>query len=169
MFSFSCTPTATRSNAHPWQCKRLIALFFPLFFLVACAESSMAKYVLCSAMTGTIVMNGAPVADARVVRRYDWHWGNQRASDETVTDKQGRFSLPEITGKSMSAWLPHQPNIDQDIEVYVGAQKYEIWAGNKFSYEPGSELKGKPKPLRFDVLGKAVTHEHIVGRFSMEP
>ena len=60
MFSFSCTPTATRSNAHPWQCKRLIALFFPLFFLVACAESSMAKYVLCSAMTGTIVMNGAP-------------------------------------------------------------------------------------------------------------
>lgn len=129
----------------------------------------MAKYVLCSAMSGTIVMNGAPVADARVVRRYDWHWGNQRATDETVTDKNGRFSLPEITGKSMSAWLPHQANIDQDIEVYVGTQNYEIWAGNKFSYDADSELKGKPKPLRFDLLGKAVTHEHIVGRYSMEP
>jgi len=152
-----------------WLKKIFVALILPSFFFVACAESSMAKYVLCSAMSGTVVLNGAPVADARVVRRYDWHWGNQRATDETVTDKQGNFSLPEIVGKSMSAWLPHQPNIDQDIEVYVGAQKYEIWAGNKFSYEPNSELKGKPKPLRFDLLGKPVTHEHIVGRYLMEP
>jgi hypothetical protein len=160
---------ATRVDAHRRRRARVVVLIFPLVFLVACAEPSTAKYVLCSAMSGTIVLNGAPVADARVVRRYHWHWGDKRATDEVTTDKLGRFALREITGSSMSAWLPHQPHITQEIDVFVGTQKYEIWAGDKFSYDAGYELTGKPKPLRFDLLGKAVTHEHVVGRFSMEP
>jgi len=133
-------------------------------FLNTCSEPFAPSYVLFSQISGTISLNGIPVTGARVSRTYHWDWGNTGAVDETLTDKQGNFTLPEITGRSISAWIPHQPNIDQRIEVFTEEREYEIWSGNKFSYESNSELTGKSNFLRFDLLGEPITHEHIVYR-----
>lgn len=122
----------------------------------------MSKYVLCSPMSATIFMNGTPVPNARVERRYKWHWGDKSGVDKTVTDAQGRFSLPQVDGTSMTGWLPHEPNIEQDIDVYVGDQKYEIWAGSKRDYKLNYEFEGMPSPLRFDLKGEPVTPKYSI-------
>ena len=158
-------------NALPTQTghrsKRLRALWACPLLLVALAcgiETSMASNVLCSPMTATLLFNGVPVAGAKVVRRYHWRLTDREGIDEVTSDASGKFALPQVSGRSLIAWLPHQPVIDQDIEVYVGEQKYEIWSGAKLSYRRNAELEGKPSPLQFELHGVPVTHEHIVAR-----
>jgi hypothetical protein len=130
----------------------------------------MAKYVLFSPVSGTVYMNGVIVPNARVERRYNWRWGEKKAVDETVTDKQGRFSLPEITGTSMSAWLPHEPYVEQDIDVYVDGKKYPVWGGVRRAYSLNHELGGKPATkLRIELTAEATEHVNTAGRFTIEP
>lgn len=163
-------------NAIPAQTghrsKRLRARWACLLLLVALAfgiETSMEKNVLCSPMTATLLLNGVPVAGARVVRRYHWRLTDREGVDEVSSDASGKFALAQVSGRSLFAWLPHQPVIDQDIEVHVGERKYEIWTGAKLSYRLNSELEGKPNPLQFELHGQPVTHEHIVARLVVAP
>lgn len=128
----------------------------------------MAKYVLFSPVSGTVYLNGVVVPDARVERRYYWRWGNVRATDEVTTDKQGRFSLEAITGKSATAWLPHEPVIEQDIDIYVKGQKYQVWGSTKRSYEVNSELGGKTIKIRIELTAEVVEYGKTLGRFTIE-
>jgi hypothetical protein len=116
-------------------------------------------------------MNGVPVPDARVERRYNWRWGEKAATDEVVTDKNGRFNMPEISASSMTAWLPHEIVIEQDVDVYVGTQKYQVWGGWKRSYKLNDELEqnGKPIKLRVELTAKTTQFGKSVGRFTLEP
>lgn len=135
----------------------------------------MAKYVLFSAVSGTVYLNGAAVAEARIERKYYWRWSNERASDETTTDAQGRFSLKQIEASSMSAWLPHEPYVEQSILVHYRGQQYEVWGYDKRNYSTNGELDGKAIKLRIELtldlkrFGDPQYFGRAVGRFTFEP
>jgi len=130
---------------------RVFALVFPFFFLVACAESSMAKFVLFSPVTGKIVIAGKPVAGASVTRWYKGGFSDKQATDKTTTDAGGNFSFPEVTFSSiMASIIPHEAVVTQDIKVTVNGVETLIYATVKRNYDHNGEYGGKPLDFVFD-------------------
>ena len=81
------------------------------------------------------------------------------------------FRSPVVTASSFTAWLPHEAVIEQDVDVYVGSQKYQVWGGWKRSYDLNYELgqNGKAIKLRIELNSENVQYRHAVGRFTLEP
>lgn len=102
--------------------------------------------VLMSEMEGRLVdAAGEPAAGVRLVRTWDWAWRNRQGSDETVTDAQGYFHFPAVTGRSRTARIvPHEPSIRQTITAHHANGETEIWLAIKRNYEANSELAGRP-------------------------
>lgn len=147
--------------------KRLRKLVLILLIALPCLGIGMpllSNWVLCSEITGQVLMRGKPVAGASVRREYDWAWGNRKATDEAKTDADGHFSLPEITGRSISgALLPHQPHIHQVITVVVGVQDYPAWVFDKLDYDRNSETAGKPAALKCELTTEPHWNGKIYG------
>ena len=139
------------------------------FAVTACSESATSKYILFSPVSGTVFLNGVVAPNARIERKYEWRWGEESGGDNTSTDKQGRFSLPEITGRSWSAWLPHETYIRQTIDIFVDGKKYDVWGGVRRSHAPNQELEGKPIKIRIELASDIVMHANAAGRFTVEP
>ena len=78
-------------------------------FLSACSEADqVSKKILFSPLNATVTNLGVPVAGALVTRSYEWRSSGQKAADTALTDPSGKFSLPLMTGSSLSTtWLPH--------------------------------------------------------------
>ena len=68
----------------------------------------------------------------------------------------------------MSAWLPHEPVVEQDIDVYLKDQKYQIWGGARRNYDLNNELGGKAIKIRVELLSNVVEYGNTVGRFTIE-
>ena len=147
---------------------KLCAAGFMCLVLAACSDTAMTKYVLFSPMFAIVYLDGVPVSDARVERTYRWTWGEKSGTDETTTDKQGRFSLAQINGTSSTAWLPHEPSVLQNIFVYVAGKKYDVWGCRKIDYDLNRELNGKPLNLRIELNSAIVKYGGAAGRFTIE-
>jgi hypothetical protein len=146
---------ATRFDANRRRGARFIALIFPIFFLVACAESSMAKYVLFSPVSGRIVVAGKPVAGVTVTRWYKGGFSNKQATETTTTDQAGGFSFPEATFSSiMASILPHEAVITQKINVTVKGTDALIYFVVKSNYDLNGEYDGQPLDFVFDPTVK---------------
>lgn len=102
------------------------------------------KLVLFSEVNGQVVDQGKPVAGAIVTRYYRWSWLNREATDQTVTDNEGRFSFKSVNTRSITALFPHQPYISQKLEIHIGKKVYEAWRTGKMNYDSNGELQGKP-------------------------
>lgn len=144
-----------------WR-ERSIGLLFVL--IVVCAlfisNSSMFSFSLFSEVTGSVTNGAVPVAGAKITRTYEWAWKNKKATDETVTDAQGKFLLPVITGTSiLASILPHEPFIRQDIFIEYEGKKYRAWAHDKRSYDLGGELSNN-KNTSIKLLCNTETPEH---------
>ena len=123
----------------------LVATLFP----EACA---MGQKVLFSEVQGIVVRDGAPVGGAVVERSYLWAWNDKRGSDSAVTDQQGAFRVPVITGRSfLGGVLPHEPAVDQTIHIRHEGKTYEAWVFSKRNYDGNGELNGKPLRLHCDL------------------
>jgi len=107
--------------------------------------TAMAEMVLWSAMKGRVVLNGQPAAGAVLTRKYHWHWGDKKSSDQATANAAGEFSFPAIEGRSMLAGvLPHQPVIEQVMKIDYQGKTYNAWAFFKYSYKANSENNGQP-------------------------
>jgi hypothetical protein len=103
---------------------------------------AMGKVYLFSEVRGRVLLGGAPVTGATVSREFHWSWGNEKKSDSLVTNDKGEFRFPEITRRSLSASLfPHQPVIQQYIEITHEGKKYIAWSHAKMNYDQNSETK----------------------------
>ena len=101
----------------------------------------MFKVCLFSPVKGKVVLNGEPVVGAVIERNYDWAWGNKKGSDETTTDQNGEFSLPAIYGTMiLGSVLPHEPVIEQTINIQYQEKTHEAWFTNKRLYCENGEL-----------------------------
>lgn len=102
------------------------------------------KVSLCSEMQGILLNNGTPVANAKVTRRINWHWGNSDQIESTTTNDQGKFTFPAKTASSFTAKLiPHEPVIEQTVMFNVDGTDYEGWIYAKHNYDDLGELQGK--------------------------
>lgn len=104
----------------------------------------MAKMVLFSAVSGTVLSGGQPVAGAIVEREYRWAWKPETGTDRTETNARGEFSLPAIARSSqMGSLLPHEPNVRQTILIKHNGQTYKAWMFDKGNYKSEGEI-GRP-------------------------
>ena len=69
----------------------------------------------------------------------------------------------------MSAWLPHEPYVTQDMNVYVSGKKYEVWGGVRRDYDTNSELAGRAIKLRIELSAEISIYGQSAGRFTIEP
>ena len=75
--------------------------------IVAGGPSLLESQVLCSEVNGAVTRGAQPVVGAGITRRSHWASTDGSDVDTTVTDGEGRFYLPRVTGTSfMARWLP---------------------------------------------------------------
>jgi len=100
------------------------------------------KTCLFSAISGTITLNGKPVANARIKRV-----SNERI-DESKTDENGYFSMPSVFDTSISnairKFVPSQFVSPQALYIYVDGMEYQLLEGIKRKESEFSESRGKP-------------------------
>ena len=141
-----------------------LSLFIVLIiaFVGANAMSKNNKTCLFSAISGTITLNGKPVANARIKRVSD------ERIDESKTDENGYFSMPSVFDTSISnamrKFIPSQFASAQKLYVYVDGMEYLLLEGIKRNEAEFTESRGKPwvitceltdEPIRFRVDGNA--------------
>jgi hypothetical protein len=142
---------AVRPDAAARRGLRLFTLLAIFLFLSACAESSMAKYVLFSPVSGKIVLAGKPVANATVKRWYRGGYSDKEGTDTTTTDASGSFSFPTVTFSSiMAGFVPHEAVITQKIFVVINGTETLIYATVKRNYDNNGEYGGQPLSFVFD-------------------
>jgi len=108
----------------------------------------MGNLVLFSAVSGTVLLDGKPVAGAKVDREFDWAWKSEKGHDGTSTNAEGHFALPAITRSSFfGSLLPHEPLIKQTITINHAGKAYQAWVLFKRDYDNNGELDGKPIAL----------------------
>ena len=112
----------------------------------ACSEGhAMGKMVLFSAVRGTVLQDGKPVAGAAIEREFDCAWKSEKGRDSTTSDSAGAFSMPVIVRSSfLGSVLPHEPLIKQTITITHGGKSHKAWVLFKRDYEENGELDGKP-------------------------
>lgn len=104
-------------------------------------SNNMAKFCLFSELNGIVLNNGVPVENATVRRTYYWVWKNKIGEDMVKTNEKGEFHFPAIFGKSFYGYfLPHEPNIDQEVKVISSQTIYIAWYHTKQNYKVGGEL-----------------------------
>ena len=99
------------------------------------------KVCLFSAMSGTITLDGKPVANARLVRTGD---RDGAIVDETHTDKNGYFEFPAMFERTITKFLPQEFVASQEVIVHYQNKQYEMWSAVKRKKEENVESRGKP-------------------------
>ena len=124
----------------------------------------MARMVIFSAVQGQVLLNGAPVAGAEVVREFHWAWKSEDGGDRTRTDAQGRFTLPAIERSSfLGSLLPHEPVIKQRIAVQQGGKSHDIWLNFKRDYDNNSENGGRAIRVLCRLDSEPVRRGQVMG------
>lgn len=122
----------------------LVALLLVGTLLFFNHTPGMFKVCLFSPVKGKVVYKGQPVVGAVIERSYDWAWGNKKATDQTTTDQNGEFSLPAIYGTMILGQVaPHEPVIDQTINILHEGKTHEAWYFHKGEYSENGELSGQ--------------------------
>jgi len=121
--------------------------FLIVFFIISGVSMAFGKtYILCSPFSGTaITTEGKPISGVEIERKWVWGWNGKSGVDRTTTDKQGKFYFPVVTSSSLTAsFLPHEPDVSQQITAKTTEGNVEIWYASKKSYELNSEMDGQP-------------------------
>lgn len=117
---------------------------------------------LFSEVEGIVLQDGQPVEGAVVEQEYYWHWGDQRRTSTTLTDQNGHFHLPAVTGKSLtSQFFPHEPVIVQYLRIRHAGQSYKGWFHSKHNYDEKGEYGESPLRLQCDLRDKPGPHADI--------
>jgi hypothetical protein len=108
--------------------------------------------VLFSAVSGTVLRDGAPVAGAEIVRKVTTR---DTRTDTATTDSRGRFELPQITAsKGLIDLLPAEFVAGQELTIRVGAEEYPGWIYTKRDGAPNAESKGRPFRLVCEIAAE---------------
>lgn len=99
-----------------------------------------AKTCVFSEVNARLTLNGEPLANARVVRQWEW---NDRKRDEAMSDENGIVSLPAMYESSISRLLPTELVIGQQLSVEVNGEEKVFWTNSKREPEENAEYGGK--------------------------
>jgi len=141
-----------------------VALGVLVVAMCAWQGDAMAKMVIFSAVQGQVLLNGAPVAGAEIVREFHWAWKSEDGGDKTGTGKDGGFVLPTIERSSfLGSLLPHEAVIKQRILVRHAGKSYDLWLNFKRDYDNNSENGGRPIKVVCRLEGEPVRRGQIMG------
>lgn len=108
----------------------------------------LGKVCLFSAISGTLTLDGKPVANARLVRKGD---RDGPRIDEAVTVANGYFEFPAMFERTITKFLPQEFVASQKIIVYYEGNEYEMWSAIKRKREENSEARGNPLIVRCEL------------------
>ena len=106
------------------------------------------KTCVFSSVKARLTVNGEPLRDATVIRRWEWQ---EKREDRATTDADGWFSFPPVFESSLTRLLPVELVIGQSLEVLVDGKPKSIWSFAKRKPEENAELKGKPIVMRCEL------------------
>ena len=119
------------------------------------------KLYLFSEVNGVVLLDGKPVQGVEVVQTYFWHWGDKKGKTVAQSDALGRFHFPLITDTSLTAvLLPHEPVIEQTINLYYQGREIRGWFHANHNYEPLAET-GTPLDLVCELNNAPAAHPDI--------
>ncbi|GAB2513139.1 DUF6795 domain-containing protein [Microbulbifer agarilyticus] len=101
-----------------------------------------------SPVAGVITKDNKPLSNAKIVRRWEHKSLEQ---DETTTDKNGAFTLPEIRRRSAVQFIPAEFVVGQEIFVIHDGEETVVWSASKRDSGKNSELGGKELNLTCDL------------------
>lgn len=102
--------------------------------------------VLFSEVHGTVLNNGRPVEGAELVQKVVWSDNDkENPAQHALSDRSGAFRFPPIERSAgLLRLIPAQPIMLQSITIRYQGVEYEAWKHSKGSYDPNTELDGKP-------------------------
>ncbi|TVZ41654.1 hypothetical protein P886_1002 [Alteromonadaceae bacterium 2753L.S.0a.02] len=113
------------------------------------------KSCVFSGVKAQLFYNGKPVANAKVIRQWEWHKEN---SDETITDENGYFMLPEVYESSASRLFPSEFVVGQQLSVSVNDEEIIFWSNSKRDPDVNAEFGG----AAFTVKCELTEEERLV-------
>ena len=124
--------------------RRFIPFVFLLIFLESSAMSffNPTKTCVFSAVKAQLTMNGEPLKNAKVIRRWEWQ---ELREEKTQTDENGYFELPAVFESSLSRMLPVELVIAQGLYVVVDGEEKKFWSNSK--REPGENVEFNGSPI----------------------
>ena len=102
-----------------------------------------------------LMLNGKPVADTKVVRKWNWHKEN---SDESITDANGYVNFPAVYESSVSRLLPAELVVGQQLSVILDTEEKIFWSNAKRRPEENSEYGGS----QFRVMCELSEEEVVI-------
>lgn len=128
------------------SCIRLAALLIAVIFNSSCEADVATKedVVLFSQVKGRIALNGEPLANAKVIRRYKYDTA-ESIEDFCVTNNKGEFDLPLIVNKDLNTTPLVQFVVHQQIFVVRDGKEQQIWMHGKMKKNENSEYGGQFK------------------------
>lgn len=132
----------------------------PFFFLLISLEVSAmsffnpTKTCVFSEVKARLVLDGKPVAGAKVVRKWNWH---KERSDEATTDGNGYVNFPEVYESSVTRLLPAELVVGQQLSVFIDGEEKIFWSNAKRRPEENAEYGGS----RFQIACE-LTEEEVV-------
>jgi hypothetical protein len=135
------------------------AMKYPVFFslllvsfgVYAMSLAEVGRVCLFSAISGTITLDGKPVANARLVRTGD---RDGPKVDEATTDENGYFEFPPMYERTVTKFLPQEFVASQKITVDYDGKQYEIWSSVKRNKEENAESRGNPLIVACELNGE---------------
>lgn len=109
--------------------------------IFAMTLGDVGRVCLFSAISGTITLDGKPVANARLIRTGD---RDGPKVDETLTDEKGYFEFPSMYERTITKLLPQEFVAAQKIIVCHNNSEYQIWSSIKRKPDENTESRGKP-------------------------
>lgn len=105
---------------------------------------SPGKTCVFSEVKARVTLNGEPVKNASVIRRWEW---KELQEERTTTDNDGYFTFPAAYESSVTRMLPIELVIAQGLYVVVDGEEQKIWSNSKRNPEQNSEFQGQPISL----------------------
>lgn len=130
-------------------------LFISSQGVMAMSILSPTKTCVFSEVRAQLMMNGEPVANARVIRQ--WHW-SKRKSDKSMTDSNGVVTFPAVYESSISTLLPTELVIGQQLSVEVVGEEKVFWTNSKRKPKENAEYGERP----FDVVCELSDEEVLI-------
>lgn len=130
----------------------------------ACTEGlAMGNKVIFSAVQGTVLKQGSPVAGAVVERQFEWN--EEKGSDRATSAADGSFSMPAIERKSsfLDRLLPSEAMVKQTILITYEGKTHKAWYLFKRNYEDMGELAGRPIRMTCRLEREPEKHGDVFG------
>ena len=151
------------SSGRRWKSLAYLLLFLTWVAGGSAVAGLLGSYTLFTGVDGVVTKNGDPVAGVRIVQSAKLG-AKSPVSQETTTDQNGRFSLPEIKqSKGLGSLLPQQFAVGQELLIYESGQEHVGWILTKFDPENGSETGQNPIRLICELTADPSGGEKHVG------